>query len=81
MIGEYGCRITKPSKYDDTVEAYVMIKELRDKVVTADFVLKDAGNGEQLASGWIKYVGVSLENGRSAEFPKTLAEIFERSRI
>ncbi|MEM2236828.1 MAG: hotdog domain-containing protein [Candidatus Caldarchaeum sp.] len=81
VIGEYGCRITKPSKYDDMIEAHVTIKELKDKVVTADFVLRDAGNGEQLATGWIKYVCVSLENGRSTELPRTLAEIFERGRM
>ncbi|MEM1946969.1 MAG: acyl-CoA thioesterase [Candidatus Caldarchaeum sp.] len=80
VIGEYGCRIMKPSKYDDLVEVHVNIRETTNKVVTVDFVLKDAGDGEELASGWIKYVCVSLENKRSAEFPKMLKEMFERGR-
>ncbi len=80
VVGEYGCRVMKPSKYDDVVEVSVSIKELRNKVVTASFTLADAACGEELANGYITYVFIDLENGRSTEMPNRLRQIFELNR-
>ncbi len=80
VVGEYGCRIMKPSKYDDVVNVNVSIKELRNKVVTASFTLTDAANGEELATGSITYIFVDLESGRSTEMPSRLKQIFELNR-
>ncbi|MEM1943869.1 MAG: thioesterase family protein [Candidatus Caldarchaeum sp.] len=80
VIGEYGCRILKPSKYDDLLEVRVSITELRDKVVRADFTLTSVDTGGELSRGWITYVCVDTGSGRSSPFPNELRRMFEASR-
>ncbi|MEM2973572.1 MAG: thioesterase [Candidatus Caldarchaeum sp.] len=80
VIGEYGCRILKPSKYDDLVEVRVSIAEVRDKVVRAEFILTGLDAGEELSRGWITYVCVNTGSGRSSSIPNQLRRMFEASR-
>jgi len=80
VVGEYCCRISKPSKYDDVVTVYITVKEIRDKVVVSQCRLIDESNGDELANGWIAYVCVDLSNNRSATIPQKLREVFEQYR-
>ncbi|MDW8084543.1 MAG: thioesterase family protein [Candidatus Caldarchaeum sp.] len=76
VIGEFGCRIEKPSGYDDSVTVVIDAAEVGNKTVKTDFSLLNE-KGENLARGYITYVLISLDNGKAVEIPKRIREIFD----
>ncbi|MCS7137339.1 MAG: acyl-CoA thioesterase [Candidatus Caldarchaeum sp.] len=80
VIGEYGCRILKPSKYDDLLDVHTYVSEVREKVVKAEFYITSPPDDVEVSRGWITYVCVDTENGRSAEIPEKLRKVFESIR-
>jgi len=76
VIGEYGCRIEKPSRYDELVEAFVESAEIRNKSVKVMFRLENTEH-EVLAKGFITYVYIDTEQGRAEELPEIFRKIFK----
>ncbi|MDW8063206.1 MAG: acyl-CoA thioesterase [Candidatus Caldarchaeum sp.] len=75
VIGEYGCRIEKPSAYDDTVKTVIDTTFVGGKWLKAEFRLENEAE-ETLARGYITYVFVDLENGKAAEMPHEVRGVF-----
>jgi len=75
VIGEYSCRIERPSQFDDEVLLEVRVKELRQKVVVFEGVLKRPEDGERLAVGTVTYVCVNTRDSRSAEIPEKIRSL------
>lgn len=80
VIGEYHCRIEKPSGYDDEVEAEIASTESGNKSLKVFFNLRDPW-GNLLAHGYITYVMVDLGTGRAVPLDeKLLKTILDNSR-
>jgi len=71
VIGEYKCRIEKPSQFDDVIVIDVRVKEIRNRVVVFEGNLFDGITGDKLASSEITYVCVD-KSGKSADIPERL---------
>ena len=67
-IGEYSCRIKKPSKFDDLIRITVRVKEVREKVLTFEGEFVDVESGNIVSNAWISFVSVNDE-GDSAPIP------------
>ncbi|MCS7137959.1 MAG: acyl-CoA thioesterase [Candidatus Caldarchaeum sp.] len=76
VIGEFGCRIEKPSGYDDSVTVVIDVAEVGNKTVKTNFSLLNE-RGETLARGYITYVLIGLDNEKAVEIPKRIREIFD----
>ncbi len=74
VVGEYSCRIVKPSSYDDVLLLEVKIREMREKVIVFDGVFKDPKNGDVMAYGSMTYVCVNQSAMKSAPIPKEIRE-------
>lgn len=75
VIGEYKCRIERPSGYDDLVTVTIEFTEIRNKSIKVTFKLVDMKN-EILATGYITYVYVDIEKGHGIELPQNIRKIF-----
>ena len=64
VIGEYHCRIEKPSGYDDEVEAEIVSAEAGNKSLKVVFKLMNM-QGELLAHGHITYIMVDIKTGKA----------------
>jgi len=71
VIGEYKCRIEKPSRFDDVIVVDVGVKEIRNRVAVFEGNLFDGITGDKLASGEITYVCVD-KSGKSTDIPERL---------
>ena len=71
VIGEYKCRIEKPSILDDILKLQVWIKEIREKVVVHQGVFYNQ-DGEVAARTEITYVCVNTKTGKSDKIPEEI---------
>ncbi|KPV63370.1 MAG: acyl-CoA thioesterase YbgC [Candidatus Bathyarchaeota archaeon BA1] len=76
VLGEYRCRIKKPSRLDDVIVVDIKMKEVRNKVVVFKGNLFNRITGDELASGQITYICVD-KSGKSTEIPKRLLEVLK----
>jgi acyl-CoA thioesterase FadM len=73
VLGEYRCRIEKPSRFDEVIVVDIRVKEVRNRVVVFEGNLSNGVTGDKLASGEITYVCVD-KSGKSTDIPKRLLE-------
>lgn len=71
VLGEYRCRIEKPSSFDDIIVVDVKVKEFSDRVVVFEGNLSNGVTGDKLASGEITYVCVD-KSGKPTKIPERL---------
>jgi len=71
VLGEYRCRIEKPSSFDDVILVDVKVKEFSDRVVVFEGNLSNGITGDKLASGEITYVCVD-KSGKPTDIPERL---------
>jgi len=70
VIGEFGCRIHAPSRFDDVIRVRSKVAELRTKVLRFESEVLDANTERKLASGSITYIWVKGES--SAPIPEQI---------
>jgi len=70
VIGEFGCRIHAPSRFDDVIKVRSKVAELRTKVVRFESEVLDANTERKLASGSITCIWVKGES--SAPIPEQI---------
>jgi acyl-CoA thioester hydrolase len=58
VIGEFGCRIHAPSKFDDVIKVRSRVVEVRTKVLKFESEVFDVNTGQKLASGSITFIWV-----------------------
>ena len=71
VLGEYRCRVEKPSRLDDVIVVDIRVKEVRNRVVVFEGNLSNGVTGDKLASGKITYICVD-KSGKSTDFPERL---------
>jgi len=71
VIGEYRCRIEKPSILDDILKLRVWVSEVRDKVVVHQGIFYNS-NGEVAARAEITYVCINTNTGKSDNIPEDI---------
>ncbi len=78
--GEVNCRYLRPLHFEDVVEIQLIVKEIREKTVSYDFIFRrvEPGPVEDVARASLTVVCVSFENGTIKSVP--LPERF-RSQI
>ena len=74
-IGEFSCRIQKPSKFDDLIRIRVTVVEIRERVLAFDGIFEDTETGEKLGHGRISFVCIN-EEGKSAPIPENIKDLF-----
>ena len=77
VIGEYRCRIEKPSVLDDVLRVVVWIGEIRQKVVVNRGLFYNSNN-EVAARCEITYVCVDKKTGRSEKIPEEVRRELEQ---
>jgi len=70
-IGEYTCRINRPSKFDDMIRVRVKVKEMREKVLVFEGIFEDLESDVALGHGETTFICVDDE-GRSAKIPENV---------
>jgi len=76
VLGEYRCRIEKPSHLDDVIVVDVRMKEVRNRVVVFEGNFFDSRTWDKLASGEITYICID-KSGRSTDIPERLLKAFK----
>lgn len=77
VIGEYRCRIEKPSHFDEVIIAHIRMKEVRNRVVVFEGNLSNSITGDKLAFGEIIYVCVD-KSGKSTDIPECLLKALKK---
>ena len=77
VIGEYWCRMEKPSYYDDTMLLKVWVKEVRSKVSKYEGVFLNPEDNTILARGGLTYVCIDINTSKSTEIPDNIKKILE----
>lgn len=75
-IGEYHCRVHRPSGYDDKMVVRVRLQEMKAKTLTMQGEVYAADGGTLLASGWITYVYINLQQMKAQEIPERIRQLF-----
>lgn len=75
VIGEYHCRIEEPSAYDDEIEVSVHPEKFSDRTVRFAAALNPKGVKRVLATGWLTYVYVDNDTGKSTKIPKDVLDL------
>lgn len=73
VIGEYHCRIERPSAYDDPIRLQIRVREITQRTVVFECKMFDAKGDSLLASGYITYVYVNPKKLKSTDIPEDLA--------
>lgn len=75
VIGEYRCRVHRPSAFDDKVAVQVKLQEGRSKTLTMQGEIYAVGDRTLLASGWITYVYVNRRKMKAQEIPERIRRL------
>jgi len=79
VLGEYRCKIEKPSSFDDVIVVDIRVKEVRNRVVVFEGNLSNGVTGDKLASGEITYVCVD-KSGKPTSIPELLLKALNNPR-
>lgn len=74
---EVFCRYKTPSRFGDTLEISLSIKEIKEKSVKYGFVVKKRDADTLVAEGYVVAVASDEEIGKAIKFPSEIVEKLE----